>query len=235
MEWEGVRTAKDFLARLSEARETSYRQSLELARRELADVDPAAIARQSGAAYETLGDGRGVFTLFFLGQNYAIAYPGFEFVAPETGRTPPVYCQVVMLHYLKTVDNAYVPAGFVSFGGLPHGRAYERALLKGPLEMLARAYADNLNHFNLAARALRGRPLKMEGSKDVAFSFWPLPRLPMGVAFAPADDKLSLRARLFVDINTEQWLPLYDTAVVGRLLCRTLVKLKAVVGSAAPA
>jgi hypothetical protein len=31
-------------------------------------------------------------------------------------------------------------------------------------------------------------------------------------------------------VNTEKWLPIYDTAIVGRLLCQTLLWLKPVDG-----
>lgn len=232
MEWEAIRTVKDFLTWLSTARETPYRRSLDQARREVADIDPMAVAKRSGAAYKALDGGDGMFILPFLGQNYVIRYPGFSIVEAETGEEPSVYRQVIMLHYFKTVDDAYVPVGFVGFGGLSHGRPYEHALQKSSLEPLARAYADNANHFRMAAQALKGRPLKVEGSRGIAFSFWPLPRLPMGVVLTPANDEFPLLARLFVDMNTERWLPIYDAAIVGRLLCQTLVRLKPVGGRA---
>jgi len=231
MEWESIRTVKDFLTWLSAARETPYRHSLAQARREVAGIDPVATARRSGAAYQASDGGGGVFTLPFLRQDYKITYPGFKIVA-ATGEEPSVYRQIIMLHYLKTVDDAYVPAGFVGLSALPHGRPYEHALKKAALEPLARAYADNVNHFRLAAGALGGRPLKVEGSKGIAFSFWPLPRLPMGVSVLPGDNEFPVRTQLFVDINTEKWLPVYDTAIVGRLLCQTLLRLKPVGGRA---
>lgn len=232
MEQKIVRTVEDFLARLSEARETPYRRSLDRARQEMGGIDPVAVARRSGAAYQAFDGGGGAFTLPFLGQNYVIGYPDFEIVGAETGRAPSVYRQVILLHYLKTVDDAYVPAGFVSFGGLPHGRPYERSLQEGALESLARAYAGNLNHLRLAAQTLGGRPLKVEGYAGDAFSFWPLPRLPMGLLLTPGDDEFPVRARLLADVNTEKWLPIYDAAIVGRLLCQTLTRLKPVGGRA---
>jgi len=230
MEWESIRTVEDFLTWLSKAREAPYRRGLDQARREVAGIDPMATAKRSGAVYQAF-DGGGAFTLPFLGQNYTITYPDFKIVA-ETGREPSVYRQVIMLHYLKTVDDDYVPAGFVSFGALPHGRPYEHSLQKAALEPLARAYADNPNHLRLAAQALNGRPLKVEGGKGNAFSFWPLPRVPMGVSLLPGDQEFPGRTQLFVDINTARWLPIYDAAIVGRLLCQTLLRLKPVGGRA---
>lgn len=233
MEWSAIRTVKDFLAWLSEGKETPYQRSLDRARRQVADVDPLAVSRRSGAGYQIVDGGGGVFILPFLGQNYIIGYPGFKIVGAETGQEPSVYRQIIMLHYLKTMDDAYVPAGFVVFGALTCGRPYERSLQHSALEPLARAYADNLNHFRLAAQALGGRPLKVEGSKGVAFSFWPLPRLPMGLVLTPGDAEFPVRAQLLVDVNTERWLPVYDAAIVGRLLCQTLTQLKPVGGRAA--
>jgi hypothetical protein len=233
MEWETIGTVEDFLAWLSDARETPYRRSLEQARQAVVDIDPAAAAKRCGASYRAVGEGAGAFTLPFLGQKYTISYPGFKITAAETGREPSVYRQIIMLHYLKSVDDAYVPTGFVSFGGLPHGRPYEHALQTMALESLARAYADHPHHFRLAAQALGGRPLKVQNSRSIAFSFWPLPRLPMGVALTPGDAEFSIRAQLLVDVNTEQWLPIYDAAIVGRLLCQTLQQLKPVGGRAA--
>lgn len=231
MEWGTIRTVEDFLAWLSKSRRTPYGRSLDQARRQISGIDPVAAAKRSGAVYQAVDDG-GVFALPFLGQNYIISYPSFKIVTPETGLEPSVYRQIIMLHYLKTVDDAYVPAGFVSFGALTHGRPYDHSLQKGALEPLARAYADNPNHFRLAARVLNGRPLKVEGSKGVAFSFWPLPRLPMGVSLLPGGEDFPVRAQLLVDINTEKWLPLYDAAIVARLLCQTLERLKPVGGRA---
>jgi hypothetical protein len=174
----------------------------------------------------------GFFTLPFLEQNYHIAYPGFKMVSAATGEEPSVYRQIILLHYLRTVDDAYVPAGFVAFGALPHGRPYEHALQRSALAPLARTYADNPNHLRLASQALGGRPLDMEDGRSLAFSFWPLPRLPMGVALTPSDGEFPVRAQLLVDVNTDKWLPVYDTAIVGRLLCQTLERLKPVGGRA---
>lgn len=204
MEWEAIRTVKDFLTWLSEARERPYQRGLDRARQEVAGIDPMAVARRSGAVYRACDNGSGAFTLSFLGQSYTIGYPSFKIVAAETGEEPSVYRQIIMLHYLKTVDDAYVPAGFVSFGALPHGRPYEHSLQKAALEPLARAYADNLGHFRLAAQALNGRLLQVKGSKGTAFSFWPLPRLPMGLSLLPSDDEFPVRAQLLVDLNTEK-------------------------------
>jgi hypothetical protein len=54
----------------------------------------------------------------------------------------------------------------------------------------------------------------------------------MGVSLLPGDREYPVRTQLLVDINTERWLPLYDAAIVGRLLCQTLVRLKPVGGQA---
>jgi hypothetical protein len=231
MEWESIRTVEDFLTWLSGAREAPYRRGLDQARREVAGIDPMTTAKRSGATYQAFDSGGGAFTLRFLGQDYTIAYPSFR-IAAEAGKQPSIYRQVIMLHYLKTVDDAYVPSGFVSFGALPHGRPYEHSLQKAALEPLARAYADNPNHLRLAAQALGGRPLKVEGSKGIAFSFWLLPRLPMAVFLLPGDQEFPVRTQLFVDVNTARWLPIYDAAIVGRLLCQTLLRLKPVGGRA---
>lgn len=231
MEWETIHTVEDFLAWVSELRETPYRRSLEQARRDVVGIDPVAVARRSGATYRPLDDG-GEFTLNFLGQNYWISYPGFKMVGAETGKEPSVYRQIIILHYLSTVDDAYVPAGFVAFGALPNGRPYEHALQRSALAPLAQTYAGNPNHLRLASQALGGRPLDMEDGRSMAFSFWPLPRLPMGVALTPGDDEFPIRAQLLVDVNTDKWLPIYDAAIVGRLLCQTLEQLKPLRGRA---
>jgi len=232
VEWEAIGTVEDYLAWLSRAREKPYHRSLEQARQEVAGIDPVAAARRSGATYRARDGGRGVFALPFLGQRYAISYPDFKVVAAATGREPSVYRQVILLHYLSLADDAWVPVGFVSFGSLPHGRPYEHSLQRAALQPLARVYAEHPNHFGLAAQALGGQPLKVQNSRSMAFSFWPLPRLPMGIALTPGDAEFPARARLLVDVNTERWLPLYDAAIVGRLLCQTLQRLRPVEGRA---
>ena len=228
MEWGRIQTVQDYLQWLSTARETPYQRGLEQARRGVADIDPVAAARRSGAIYKPLqdGSGRGAFILTFLGQKYVIGYPGFRIAEAQKGKEPSIYRQVILLHYLQAVDDSYVPLGFVTFGGLKHGRPYEHSLQKGALEPLAQAYIHNPNHFRLAAGKLKGQPLEIKDSQSTAFSFWPLPRLPMGLALLPGDDEFPPRASLLVDLNTEKWLPIYDTAIVGRLLCQTLMRLK---------
>ncbi len=232
MEWNTIQRVEDFVAWLSQVRETPYRRGLELAQQEVAGIDPIVAARRSGAAYQPRDGNGGAFTLPFLGQNYLISYPDFKIVSTQTGKEPSLYRQVIMLHYLKTADDAYVPTGFVRFGALANGRSYEHSLQEGALAPLARAYADNLNHLRLAAQTLGGRPLKVQNSSGLAFSFWPLPRLPMGLLVAPGDAEFPMRTQLLVDVNTEKWLPIYDTAIVGRLLCQTLLRLKPVGGRA---
>jgi len=69
VEWDTIRTVRDFLAWLFEDKERPYQRSLDRAKRELTDVDPLAVARRSGVDYQTLDSGGGTFTLPFLGQN----------------------------------------------------------------------------------------------------------------------------------------------------------------------
>lgn len=234
MDWTAIQNVQDYLKWLSASREQPYQRSLDEARRVISDIDLDQASRRSGAIYKPLPDnsGRGVFILPFLGQDYIIGYPGFKIVAAKTRREPSVYRQVILLHYLATVDDAHVPLGFVNLSGLPHGRPYQHALQKGVLEPLAHAYANDLNLFRLAAQRLGGRPLEVQGHKGLTFSFWPLPRLPMGLSVTPGDDELGAQAHLLVDLNAEKWLPIYDTAIVGRLLCQTLLRLRSSSGRA---
>ena len=60
---------------------------------------------------------------------------------------------------------------------------------------------------------------------DAAYVFRALPQLPLAVVWWAGDEELSAEASVLFDATVGHYLPTDGLAILGRMLCRKLVKL----------
>jgi len=191
----------------------SLRPKIARAREALAWVPLAELARRSGGEVEG-----GTLVLPFFGAPYRVTWPGLRVLAPN-GEECPEELTAMLLDYLLLGDGSDPSGRWIGFRELPHGGFYCRAFQGYSGDMLVREL--DLPSFRRAAEALGGEPLELG---DAAYRFLALPKLPLAVVWWDGDEEFPPKATVLFDITAGGYLPAEGLAILGRILCRKLVR-----------
>ncbi|MDD5555976.1 MAG: DUF3786 domain-containing protein [bacterium] len=183
----------------------------------LAGVDPAAVAARSGAAH-TAGGG---LLLDVWGRRLAVDLPGFVARDAASGREADPGTQALVAYYLFTSDGTPLAGRWISFAELRDGTFYERAFRGYTGGALVRARGGDPAPIAAAAERLGGR---REAAGDLAYSFRPLPRLPLLLVWWRGDEEFPPSASILFDASANHYLPTDVCAVLGATLARRLLR-----------
>ncbi|MGB9861297.1 MAG: DUF3786 domain-containing protein [Candidatus Bipolaricaulaceae bacterium] len=173
----------------------------------------AELARRSGAIAK-----EGGLELEFLGKKYFLSQD-LTFFDPQ-GKPAPEEVQAILFDYLVNADGTRPSGEWVGFGDLPHGSFYQQAFQSYSGDELVRRLS--LPAFRRAAEAAGGIPLPLG---DAGYAFPVLPLLPLAVVWWEGEEGLPPKAVVLFDARASRLLPAEGLAIVGRLLCRWLIKL----------
>lgn len=196
----------------------SLRPSIEVARAELRDREPEELAALAGAEYRP-----GELRLHLLECEYRITHPELVAYDLERGKECPEELQALLLDYLRLADGTTPSGEWLAFRELPEGQFYYRAFQGYSGDSLVRAFGNDLEGFERAAVALGGEPLALG---DAAFAFRVLPRIWLAVVYWRGDEEFAPRATVLFDAAASHYLPTDGLAILGRLLCSKLIKLR---------
>lgn len=195
-----------------------FSQRLDELRGSLAATQPATLAERTGA--EWLPE-QTCLRLVLWGRVYEVRLP--EFVAYLAGGDAPAnpLDQATLMYYLATADGAPVEERWISFADLPDGRFYNQAFQGYTGQELAHAFADDRFAFEQACQKLGGHPFPLG---DAAYSFQPLPRVPMLVVYWQGDEDFDASCQVLFDASARHYLPTDAYAILGSTLTRMLKK-----------
>jgi len=179
----------------------------------LARLHFAELARRSGAIPKRNG-----LELVFLGKKYTLS-PELSLFDPE-GKPAPEEVQAILFDYLVNADGTGPSGNWVGFGDLPHGVFYSQAFQSYSGDELVRRLS--FSAFKRAAEAAGGVPIPLG---DAGFAFHALPLLLLGVVWWEGEEGIPAKAVVLFDAQAPRLLPTEGLAIVGRLLCRWLIKL----------
>jgi hypothetical protein len=198
-----------------EAWRESLRPRIEAARRQLAAFDAAEVARRAGLTVRN-----GFLDLPLLDSSYRIAWPELS-ITFRDGTDCPEELVILVLDYLVRADGSAPSGEWIGFQELPDGAFYRRAFQGYSGDRLVRELAADVDRFRRAARALDGEPLPMG---DTGFAFRVLPHVPLAVVWWDGNDEFPASATVLFDRVAGVYLPTDGLAILGRMLCRALVK-----------
>jgi hypothetical protein len=195
---------------------------MEEMRKELATTDPVVLAARTGTQFSKSEDGHGHFLLEYLGQSYHISYPDFEARDVEAGQECAPGLRFLFLHYFHKADGTRLADRWIAYRELPDGMFYFHAFQGYTATPLVKAFANDLSSFRQAASLAGGEALS---HGDAGFLFRPLPRVPMAVVYWQGDDEFPPNASVLFDASAGHYLSTDGLAVLGRELCRCLIRL----------
>lgn len=159
--------------------------------------------------------------LGLVGKRYVVRWP--ELVVEEPfGEESPEELQALVLDYLARADGSSPSGRWLGFRELPHGGFYWQAFQGYSGDDLVRALNREMASFRRGAERLGGSPVALG---DAAYAFRALPNVPLAVVWWEGDVEFSPRAAVLFDAVASHYLPTDGLAILGRMLCRRLVKL----------
>ncbi|MCK5197073.1 MAG: DUF3786 domain-containing protein [Spirochaetales bacterium] len=172
---------------------------------------PDDICRKTGAIFENSS-----YEITFLGTIYEIGMPEVNFITEGV----PTIVEVLILHYLTTMEDKPVRGEFVSFNSIPNGMFYFKSFQQRALDKLISNFEKNPAELVAAGAALGGEKWTTGDYSSIIPVF---PKIDMVVQIYKADDEFPAEANILFSDNIVNFLPAEDTAFLGGYMVRSLV------------
>ncbi len=203
---------------MREKQEATMIPLIEAGRRDLGKFLPSLIVKRCGIEYSA---SEGEFQLEILGQSYRVSHPSFVVRRAGEETEAPLWFQALIIHYFTTADGASLAGKWVSLRQVEGGLFYEQAFQGYTGDRLAGFFGNDLERFRAAARRVGGSP---EDMGDAAFSFLPLPRVPMAIVYWLGDEEFPPSAQLLFDSSVSHYLPIGALTPLAARLCGLIIK-----------
>jgi hypothetical protein len=133
----------------------------------------------------------------------------------------------MVLYYFNTCDGTPMAASWIAFSELTDGRFYNQAFQGYTGRELVKAFGNDLEAFERAARNAGGeKRFPMAGAPlgDAAFAYQALPRVPLLVVYWLGDEDFPPNSQILFDAAVSHHMPTDACAILGSSLTRRLLK-----------
>jgi len=200
-----------------------FETALRYAREAFARIDPAKQARRCGARFENLAQEKSHIVLEFLNRTYEIIHPdGDVRFADESESSPPLWEQIINLHYLDHAEGKPITGKLIAFDGVSSGPFYRDAFERRTAGILLKVFADKPEALEVCADQIGAKPNELG---DVGFTVNAFPCVPITVVFWRADEEFAARANFLFDSSVSSFLPTEDITLTSQMLAIKLVKI----------
>lgn len=183
----------------------------------LTGASPGELVQRAGLVLHPDG-----MAIAVVGKRYVVRWPELVVVEQATGGESPEELQALVLDYLARADGSSPTGRWLGFRELPHGGFYWQAFQGYSGDDLVRSLNGNTALFRRGAERLAGSPVALG---DAAYEFRALPNVPLAVVWWEGDEEFPPRAAVLFDAVASHYLPTDGLAILGRMLCRQLIKL----------
>lgn len=171
--------------------------------------------------------GNAMLILSWWESRVQIKFPEVVAVDEVTQEELRADAQAMIIYHLATSDGYPVSEKWISFHDLPDGQFYAQAYQGYTGGELVRAFGNRSADFADAAEKAGGRYVDSENNPgDLAYTFRPLPMVPLLAAYWEGDDEVPPSAQILFDASSHRHLPTDACAVLGSMLARRILKYK---------
>jgi len=181
-------------------------------------LNPELVAARSGASYLTQGAGSGRLHFPYWGSSCVLSWPelnGYD----QLDRPLPSFQLALLFYYFLTADGTPVSGRWVSFADLLNGRMYNAAFQGYSGDEVVKVFGQNVNRFREACLSANGVEADLASA---AFTFQPLPRVPLMLTYWLGDEDFPSSCKILFDESTSRYLPIDACAILGSMLVRKL-------------
>ena len=213
------------------ARVDDYRNAAILAKKALADKDPAILAEYCGASVSRDGD-QVRLSFDFLGSRVHISWPGADLSRSGTPEEEiPIQQQVLLLHYLEGAwksKGAPLAGEWVAYQDVPDGMFYLDAFQRRAKIPLVSTFGEKPDLLSELARTMYGvEPIDLG---DVSVSVPALPMIRLALVIWAGDDEFPPEGTILFDRNTPSYLSAEDMAWLSGMVVYPLLGAAAAQG-----
>ena len=169
-------------------------------------------------------DGENAFRVSFLGREYHVSYPSFEFI-PEGEASPakeaPLQEQVLILHYLMA-SAAALSGNWVAYREIPGATFYFSAFVKRAIDPLKKMFGLDASLLDKPAKILGGNAID---AGDVGYEFRLFPKVPIQLILWEGDEEFPAEANILFDESVGRLLSPEDIAWLSGMLVYRLMGL----------
>lgn len=202
-----------------------YLQAVELARRELKEINPDLLAGYADVRIEREKDGGTSFLIPFLSDRVIVGWPEFGFRSMNTTEEPPVQQQILLLHYLQGAwasRGARVTGEWIAFQDLPDGRFYLDAFQRRAKNPLVQGFGEKPERLLEIATAAYGAKRAEQGDFSVIVT--PLPLIPVALVLWGGDEEFPPDGNILFDRSITRLLSAEDVAWLSGMVVYPLMK-----------
>lgn len=162
------------------------------------------------------------FRVSFLGNNYRVSYPAFDFGAEgEADREIPIQEQVLILHYMWAPGGA-LSGDWVAYREIPGASFYFSAFVKRAVDPLKKAFGADVSRLKEVAERLDGTAID---AGDAGYEFRVFPKVPLQLILWEGDDEFPPEANILFDDSVGSMLSPEDIAWLAGMLVYRLMGL----------
>jgi hypothetical protein len=196
-------------------------------RTRLLGKEPRDLATYTATLFNDVGDKSGEFRFPLWGREVILTYPALQVMDAHSKKDLPVFDQTMVLYYFSTCDGTPMAASWIAFSELPDGRFYNQAFQGYTGRELAKAFGNDLDAFEQAARNAGGeKRFPMAGAPlgDAAYAYQALPRVTLLVVYWLGDEDFPPNSQILFDAAVRHHMPTDACAILGSTLTRRLLK-----------
>lgn len=198
-----------------------YKHAFEIAREEIAGMDPERVAERSGARFGTRPDGTIALTLDFLGKEVRIPWLGLQAYVEGTEAELPLQQEILLLHYLRGVGDTQPREEWISYQEIPDGRFYLDAFLRRAKIPMVQTFGERPGDLLRTAAALyKATPLD-QGDHGVLVQA--LPQVPVGLVLWEGDDEFPPEGNLLFDRSIVEIFSAEDIAWLSGMIVYPMI------------
>lgn len=197
-----------------------FRKAMELARQKLQHTDFARQCQQAGALMVEADAGHARARLKFIDADYLVDFPSGDVSKVGTGREPPPYDTILILHYLAQARGAPFAGDWISFQQLPDSCLHYPAFRKRVTSILARTFSGKPEDFMRAGSAVAAT---LSPLGQYALEIRALPRVSCHLLMWPGEDELDTDFNCLFDSSITEYLQAEDIMLLAAVLTSRMV------------
>jgi hypothetical protein len=199
----------------------NYEAALRIAQERWRALDPARQAARSGAEARRSESGGGAVSVRFLERDFEVTHPDGRVRLAGAEAAPPVWEQILVLHYLCSERPVPDSDRVIAFSEIPDGRFYDATYQRRTKLQLLRVFGEAPERLLDAARAAGAQPASMA---DVAVTVRAFPLVDVHVLLWRGDDEFPPDASVLLGDRIRGFLDAEDTAVLAGMVVSHLAK-----------
>lgn len=192
-------------------RQDNLEKALDLARKQLAQLEPEKQAEICGASFSG-SPGNGSYRFKSLGRNIEVSFPAGEIVAEGEDLSP--HEQILILHYLSGGKRLRLEDSLVTFKQIPDGRFYEEPFNRRVKNPLVSTFGEQSQLLKTVGEKFGGK----DGEQGDASIVLPVfPEIPITYVIWEGDEELPPEGTIIFRGDITRYFTAEDVVVAASL------------------